>query len=122
MRRKTIGKRVTIQAYCPEHIDKLYVAVTESIDELSKYETWCHSGYTREEAAKYVNWWRDAWASNNAYYFAIEDNNTGEFLGSCGLSDYLHEHKRAGLGFWIRISRNLPDRQGRIAFSSYPIP
>lgn len=105
MRDRAPGKLVTVQAYCPGHIDKLFAAVTESIGELSRYETWCHPGYTREEAAKYVNWWREAWSTNNAYYFAVEDINTGEFLGSCGLSDYLREHKRAGLGFWIRTSQ-----------------
>ena len=105
MRDKAIGALVTVQAYRPDHIEKLGDAVIESIEELSKYETWCHPGYTWEEAAKYVNWWRHAWANQSAFYFAVEENTTGEFLGSCGLSDYLSEHRRAGLGFWIRTSR-----------------
>jgi len=105
MRDKDVGKQVTIRAYCLEHIDRLFEAVTESIDELSKYETWCHPGYTLEEAAKYVHYWRDAWANNRAFYFAVEENKTGKYIGSCGLSDYLAEHRRAGLGFWIRTGR-----------------
>jgi ribosomal-protein-serine acetyltransferase len=105
MRDTVTGQRVIVRAYRPEHIDKLFDAVTESIPDLSKYETWCHPGYTREEAEKYVNWWRDAWSENKAYYYAVELCDTGEFLGSCGLSDLLLEHKRAGLGFWIRSSR-----------------
>ena len=105
MREQAAGNLVAIRAYCSEHVDKLFAAVTESVDELSIYETWCHPGYTREEAAKYVNWWREAWSNDKAYYFAVEDCNTGEFLGSCGLSDFLREHKRAGLGFWVRTSQ-----------------
>ena len=60
MRDKDAGKQVTIRAYNLEHIDRLYEAIAESIDELSKYETWCHPGYTLKDAAKYVNYCRNA--------------------------------------------------------------
>ncbi len=105
MREAASGELVTVRSYRPEHIDRLFEAVSESIAELSRYETWCHPGYTRDEAAEYVNWWRKAWAEGKAYYFAVEERRTGEFLGSCGLSDLSLEHERAGLGFWIRNSR-----------------
>jgi RimJ/RimL family protein N-acetyltransferase len=105
MRGTASGKLVTVRAYRPEDTDRLFTAVTESVLELSPYETWCHPGYTREEAAEYVNWWCEAWSRGEAYYFAVEHRATGEFLGSCGLSDLVMEHKRAGLGFWIRSSR-----------------
>ena len=105
MRETASGKRVAVRAYGPEHIDRLFAAVTESISELSRYETWCHPGYTREEAAAYVDQWRSAWSLGRAYYFAVEHHATGEFLGSCGLSGLLTDHRRAGLGFWIRTSR-----------------
>jgi len=105
MREEAVGKFVAVRAYRPEHIDQLFAAVAESVSELAPYETWCHPGFTHEEAAEYVNWWRDCWSHDKAYYFAVEDLMTGEFLGSCGLSDLLKEHRRAGLGFWIRSSR-----------------
>jgi ribosomal-protein-serine acetyltransferase len=102
MRETASGELVTVRSYKPEHVDRLFAAVSESIAELSRYETWCHPGYTRDEAAEYVDWWRKAWAEQKAYYFVVEDRRTGEFLGSCGLSDLSLEHERAGLGFWIR--------------------
>jgi len=105
MREKAEGRLVAVRAYRSEHIDPLFAAVTESVRELSPYETWCHPGFTHEEAAEYVHWWRHCWTKATAYYFAVEDRATGEFLGSCGLSDLLKEHRRAGLGFWIRSSR-----------------
>jgi len=94
-----------VRAYRPGHIDLLYAAVTESIPELARYETWCHPGYTRDEAAEYVKWWMEAREKDKAYYFAVEERETGEFLGSCGLSGLVMDHKRGGLGFWIRSSR-----------------
>jgi RimJ/RimL family protein N-acetyltransferase len=105
MRTEASGRAVAVRAYESEHIDALFAAVTESIEELSRYETWCHPGYTLDEAAEYVDWWRESWPSGRAYYFAVEEIGTGEFVGSCGLSDLIREHKRAGLGFWIRSAR-----------------
>lgn len=105
MRTEASGGAVTVRAYESAHTDALFAAVTESIEELSRYETWCHPGYTLEEAGEYVDWWRESWASGRAYYFAVEEIGTGEFVGSCGLSDLIREHKRAGLGFWIRSAR-----------------
>ena len=102
MRLMASGRLVTVRAYMAAHIDPLYAAVLESIPEVGRYETWCRPGYTRTDAAAYVNWWRDAWTAGTAYYFAIEQRDTGEFLGSCGLSDILADHRRAGLGYWMR--------------------
>jgi len=74
----------------------------ESIPEVAQYETWCHSGFTRNDATEYVNWWRQAWTSGDAFYFAVEERDTGTLVGSCGLSSICREHRRAGLGYWIR--------------------
>ena len=105
MREIAAGQLVTVKAYRTEQIDPLFAAVVESIQEPSRYETWCHPGYTRGEAAEYVDWWRKTWGEGKAYYFGVEHAETGAFLGSCGLSDLSMEHKRAELGFWIRSSR-----------------
>ena len=102
MRETTAEGSVIVKAYGPEHIHMLFDAASESIPELSRYETWCHAGYTIEDAAEYVNWWREAWEAGKAFYFAVEARETGEFVGSCGLSGLIAEHRRANLGFWIR--------------------
>jgi RimJ/RimL family protein N-acetyltransferase len=105
MRKSASGKLVVVNAFQPEHINSVYEAVQESIPELSRYETWAHSDFTRDEAGEYVSWWRKMWKQEKAYYFAVEDPHSGEFLGSCGLSDLSVEHRRASLGFWIRSGR-----------------
>ena len=105
MRLSESGDLVTVKAYGPEHVESLFGAVSESVTELARYETWCHPGYTREEAEDYVDWWRKMWAEEKAFYFAVHERTSGTFLGSCGLSDLVREHRRAGLGFWIRSSR-----------------
>ncbi|MBN1859002.1 GNAT family N-acetyltransferase [Candidatus Bipolaricaulota bacterium] len=102
MRESVSGKLVTVCAYQEKHIDALFEAVSESISDVARYETWCHPGFTRDEAAEYVNWWRTAWAARSAFYFAVEDSETGILVGSCGLSGICSEHRRAELGYWIR--------------------
>ena len=99
------GKLVAVRAYTEADIDRLLAAVEVSIPEIARYETWCHPGFAHADAASYVNWWRRAWADAQAYYFAVEELATGDFLGSCGLSGLLRDHRRAGLGYWIRSDR-----------------
>ena len=102
MTEQKTGNAVTIEAYRHEHIDALFEAVSESIPEISQYETWCHPGCTRDEAAQYVNWWRKAWEERTGTYFAVVESSTKRFLGSCGLNGPIKSHRRAGLGYWIR--------------------
>ena len=105
MRETGSGELVSVRAFLPDDVEPLRDAVAESVPELPRYETWAHAGYTSDEAAAYVNWWRRAWADGEAYYFAVLELDSGAFLGSCGLSDLVLEHRRAGLGFWIRSGR-----------------
>jgi len=79
-------------------------AATESVAEVAPYETWCHQGYTLDEAAEYADGWDQAWGRGSAFYFAVCDEATGRYLGSCGLCPVEREHATAGIGFWVRSS------------------
>jgi RimJ/RimL family protein N-acetyltransferase len=80
----------------------VHEAALESAAEVSPYETWCHEGYRRDEAAEYAAWWDQAWDKGSAHYFAVLEEGTGRYLGSCGLCPVEREHATAGLGFWVR--------------------
>jgi len=105
MRETLTQDSIGIRGYRPGDEDALYGAVCESIPEVSRYETWCHPGYRREEAAEYVNFWIEMREKGQAFYYAVEDQATGVFLGSCGLSGLSSEHKHAMLGYWVRTRR-----------------
>lgn len=102
MRDRLSGELVTVRAYREQDIDALFAAVSESIPDVARYETWCHPGFARSEAAEYVQWWRKSWLARSAFYFAVEDSKSGTLVGSCGLGDVCAEHRRASLGYWIR--------------------
>lgn len=96
---------VGIRRYREDDAAALLEATLESVSLLVPYETWCHAGYTLAEAAEHVGYWMSAWDEARAFYFVVEDAETREFLGSCGLSGVDREHRAASLGFWIRSSR-----------------
>ena len=95
---------VRLRPYRLEDADAVFEAVAESIPEVGAYETWCHEGYTLENAAEYVAWWVSSWEKGTAYYFAVHEAG-GRYLGSCGLAGIDREHGTAGMGFWIRTPR-----------------
>ncbi|MEW5826642.1 MAG: GNAT family protein [Candidatus Bipolaricaulota bacterium] len=104
MRPEIVGDHVCLRAYRRLDVDALHEAVVESIAEVAPYETWCHPGYTRDEAEEYVAWWIQARERKTAFYYVIVDARSGEVLGSCGISEYSPEHRHAMLGYWVRSS------------------
>ena len=102
MRKRIEGDGLVARAFREDDALALHAAVRESIDEISRYETWCHSGYSLQDAKEYVGWWIQAREAGTAFYYVIEDPANGMLLGACGLSDYCAEHRRAMLGYWIR--------------------
>ena len=104
MRERMEDERLVVRAFRADDVEPLYAAVRESIDEVAPYETWCHAGYTLDDAAQYVGWWNEAREQGTAYYYAVEDASSGLLLGACGLSGYSAEHRHATLGYWIRTS------------------
>jgi ribosomal-protein-serine acetyltransferase len=104
MRERIEDGNLVVRAFGSDDVSALHGAVCKSIDEVAPYETWCHAGYTLEEAVEYVGWWIDAREKGMAFYYAVEDAPSGLLLGAAGLSAYSSEHKHAMLGYWIRSS------------------
>lgn len=104
MRSEALGDGIRLRAYRADDVDSVYEAVVESIAEVARFETWCHPGYTRDDARDYVAWWIGARERKDAFYYAILDAETGRLLGSCGLSEHSPEHRHAMLGYWVRTS------------------
>ena len=86
VRDKMEDGQILVRAFRSDDATALHSAVSESIAEVAPYETWCHSGYTADEAAEYVSWWTEAREKDYAFYYAVEDAASGQLLGVCGLS------------------------------------
>lgn len=104
MRAEIIGEGLRLRAFRVDDMQPLYEAVSESISEVAPFETWCHPGYSLDEAREYVAWWIQAWARKRAFNYVIEDAASLQFLGSCGVHELSVEHRHAMLGYWVRTS------------------
>ncbi len=104
MRTEIQANGLRLRAFRADDVQPLYEAVNESIPEVAPFETWCHPGYSLDEAKDYVTWWIQAWERKRAFNYVIEDAASLEFLGSCGMHEISDEHRHAMLGYWVRTS------------------
>jgi RimJ/RimL family protein N-acetyltransferase len=95
---------VLLRPYRPEHLDELFVAARESVEEVGRWLPWCHPDYTREESTAWIESRPQAWRDGVEYSFAIIDRSSGRFMGGCGLNQFDYERQRSNLGYWIRTS------------------
>lgn len=100
---------IRVRAFRETDTEPLHDAACESIAEVAPFETWCHPGFTLDEAREYVEWWIKARAKRYAFYYAVEDATSSRFLGACGVSGYSGEHRHAMLGYWVRTSETRKD-------------
>lgn len=85
-------------------IDALFIAVRESIAEISPWLPWCHADFSREELAGFVEVSRKGWADGSQYQFAIFDSATGSALGGISLNHIAKSNRLANMGYWVRTS------------------
>lgn len=94
-----------------------YEAARESMAEVGRWLSWCHTGMTLEESEAWAKICHDAWRTGEFYGFYLFDRDGGRFVGCCTINEIDRQRRRANLGYWIRTSR-----QGRgIATEAVPI-
>ncbi|OGF14572.1 MAG: hypothetical protein A2W00_07540 [Candidatus Eisenbacteria bacterium RBG_16_71_46] len=106
---------ISIRPYDPADAPALHEAALESAREVYPWLPWCHPGYTLEEARSWIASQVVERERGSAYEFAVFDE-TGRFLGGCGLNGINGVHRFANLGYWIRSSaagRGLTDQAVR---------
>ena len=94
-----------------------YEAARESMSEVGRWLSWCHSEMTLEESELWIKTCVDAWRNQEFYGFYLFDRDGGRFVGCCTINEIDRFRRRANLGYWIRTSR-----QGRgIATEAVPV-
>ena len=94
---------VLIRPYQRTDAPLLFEAATESAAEIFPWLPWCHPGYTLEESEEWTERCAETWEDRAEYNFAIVDQS-GRFLGGCGLNQIRTDHHFANLGYWVRTS------------------
>lgn len=95
--------RFTIRRYNLDDEEVLFEAARESINEIHPYLPWCHPQYSIEDSRSWLLTIEPNWNDEQSYGFAIIDNESGKFMGGCGLNS-IDVTPVANLGYWIRSS------------------
>ncbi len=112
MKKKTISRdfvltngKVTLRPYCSDDAEGLYLAVRESLPELSVWMPWAHDNYSLKESRQWLKQKPREWKKGIEYDFAIYDTEDGTYLGGCAINRIDYENRGANLGYWIRSDR-----------------
>ncbi len=92
---------ITIRPYRVSDANDVYTAVIESIDAMSRWMPWCHSGYSIHDAINWLMEQESCRVKGTAHEFAII-GPAGQYLGGCGLNQINREYRLANLGYWVR--------------------
>ena len=107
---------IALRHYLPDDVDAVYDAVDESRAEIGRWMDWCHSDYSRADAAEWVTA-QPAFREIGDHPMVVLDAETGRLLGSSGLNQVNTMHGFANLGYWVRTSaagRGVATRAARL--------
>lgn len=93
-----------IRQHRDDDAEATYLAVRESIDDLSRWMPWCHPGYSRRDAQDWVSGAAARFIEGSAFEFVVSNSND-EYLGGCGLNQIRSLDRVANLGYWVRSSQ-----------------
>lgn len=95
---------IIVRPHEPQDVESIYVAVRESIAEISPWLPWCHPAISRDELSAFVEFSRKGWVDGSQHQFVILDASTGEVLGGVSLSHIVKSNRLANMGYWVRTS------------------
>ena len=99
---------IVLRPSTPRDEDAFFEAVSASIPELSPWLAWCSPDYQIEVTRSWLARQPDDWQAGTNYAFAVFDQQDGQLLGGCGLSQVDVNFRLANLGYWVRS-----DQRGR---------
>jgi RimJ/RimL family protein N-acetyltransferase len=96
---------VAIRKYNNSDIENFYLAVRESINEVSEWLPWCNLSYSIEDTKKWIlEKVPMIWKTKTGCEFIIVDDKNN-VLGGCCLEQLDLINKEASIGYWIRSSK-----------------
>ena len=94
---------VEIRSYRPDDAKSLFEAALESSAEVYPWATWCHPGYSVEDAKEWSLAKALEFEKGHEFEFVITGEG-GRFLGGCALNQINLADRTANLGYWVRSS------------------
>lgn len=82
--------------------ENLFLAVRESLAELSPWMTWAHQNYSLDDNKAFLRKGPSEWKDGISYGFAILGKKEKTYLGGCGINSIHRQSGVANLGYWVR--------------------
>jgi RimJ/RimL family protein N-acetyltransferase len=98
------GPTLRLRRFDAQDAQAIYEAVRESLPELSRWLSWCHSDYTIDDTRTFLAGRGEAFQKDGEYAFAVFERAGGRFVGACGVNQIDKANARANLGYWMRTS------------------
>lgn len=95
---------LVVRPHEPDDVEPLFLAIRESIAEISPWLPWCHPGFSQGELESFVEMSRAGWRDGSQCQFGIFDAKTGRALGGISLNHFARPNRLANMGYWVRTS------------------
>ena len=99
---KLLGNGILIRPHAACDITPMYKAVIESMASVGRWMSWCHEGYSMEDAQTWYERCAKAWVTEGDREFGIFDVDTGDVLGCVGINQINRVNRFANMGYWVR--------------------
>lgn len=97
---------ILIRPHAGGDIASMYAAVVESMATVGRWMSWCHEGYSLDDAQLWYERCAKAWDTEGDREFGIFDTATDEVLGCVGINQINRVNRFANMGYWVRSSRS----------------
>jgi ribosomal-protein-serine acetyltransferase len=93
---------IVIRPHEADDIAPMFAAVVESMATVGRWMSWCHPGYSMQDAMTWYQRTAKAWATEGDREFGIFDAASGEVLGCVGINQINRVNLFANTGYWVR--------------------
>lgn len=93
---------VAIRPFLPTDAQPIFEAIRESRADVDPWLPDLGAALSISNVSAYLDRQPAAWASGDAYNFAILDHHTGGLFGGCGLTQIDRRHRFANMYYWVR--------------------
>ena len=100
-----LTSHIELRATRRTDLDALHEAIVETLPALVRWLPWARPGHDRLDTRRYLRSARSAWNRRTAFEFVLETRDDGALLGAVSLHRIDWLRRCAGLGYWIRSSR-----------------
>ncbi|MGC4003258.1 MAG: GNAT family protein [Pirellulales bacterium] len=100
------GGQIVLRPPGEEHIEPLFAAVRESVEQIRPWLAWYHPHYSLDDTAEWIRNVPVAWREDREYTFAILDAADERLLGTIGINQLDRRNRRANMGYFVRTSES----------------